>query len=109
MLKAGVSLKGIVPQMVIAHAIIQHAYGIYPCMITSGNDSKHGKNSKHPKGEALDFRTKDLPLAWKPILITMVKTRLGKEFDVVFESEGLENEHMHVEWDPKDLPIVKEI
>lgn len=69
-------------------------------VITSGNDSTHMKGSKHYSDEALDVRTKTLTAEQKHLLKDAVKARLGAGYDVVLESEGGSNEHLHVEYDP---------
>lgn len=101
-LKIGVRLKDLSPQMVMAALIIYSIYydrGI-ECVITSANDSKHSTNSLHYKGNALDIRTRN----WdgdKKWLREEIDDCLGQDFDVVLEGLGTENEHLHVEYDPK--------
>lgn len=103
-LKAGVRLADLCPQMVLAATVID---GIctrrwIECVITSANDSKHGDNSWHYKGRALDFRTHFEELnGQEQSFRDEVKVALGDEFDVVLEGVGTPNEHLHVEWDPK--------
>jgi len=104
-LKPGVCLDMLTPQMVIAATIIDQVYAYYAvdeCWITSANDSKHSKKSFHYFGKALDIRThniKDSKL--KTAIMEKIKLFLGEEFDVILESKGTSNEHIHVEWDPK--------
>lgn len=64
-------------------------------LITSGNDGEHMKNSKHYSNEALDFRSKHLTKAELIILIKIVRRRLGKNYQIVVESD-----HLHIEYDP---------
>lgn len=67
-----------------------------PCVVTSGRDGKHIKQSKHYTNEALDFRISDIqPQDLQPI-VKACQEILGKDFDVV-----LEHNHIHVEHDPK--------
>lgn len=104
MIKAGVRLKGLVPQMVLAYIIVKEVFQQYdcPCIITSGNDSRHSLTSLHFKGKALDFRTHFPRLNGKEAeLAAAVRTALGMEFDVVMEAVGTPNEHLHVEYDPR--------
>lgn len=99
-LKNGVHLT--MPQAVaVMIAVVQQVYKDQPCMITSATDGVHGSDSLHFRGLALDFRTKHLPEAEKYGLVGEVKRRLGREFDVVLEDWGGENEHLHVEFDPE--------
>lgn len=90
-------------QAILAAAIINAANQLglpQDITITSGNDSTHMKGSRHYTDEALDVRTKNLSSAIKHSLLDTVKKRLGKDYDVILESEGKTNEHMHVEYDP---------
>jgi hypothetical protein len=101
-LKPGVKLTDLVPQMVLAARIIEGVYDNYrcECVITSGNDSKHGANSLHYKGRALDFRTKNYA-GDKRALRDEIKEALGDDFDVILEDLGGVNEHIHTEYEPK--------
>lgn len=105
LLKAGVRLTNLQPQMVLAAVII---HGIYArsgveCVITSANDSKHSDKSLHYKGCALDFRTKNYQYN-KEALCQEIKAALGPDFDVVLEDKDGPNQHLHVEWDQKHKP-----
>ena len=100
MIKSGVDLRGLAPQLAIAYTIALHVYhdkvGL-PCVITSGSDGKHGPNSLHYKGKALDLRTNNLrPEQVHPVFMAL-KAALGEQFDTV-----LEGDHIHVEFDPKE-------
>ena len=101
-LKVGTSLKKLQPQMVLAAFIVESIYARNgaKCTITSGNDSVHSKASLHYRGNALDFRTKDY-VSSKTMLLGEIKRALGAEFDVILESLNEDQEHLHVEWDPK--------
>jgi hypothetical protein len=100
MIKAGVDLRGIAPQLAIAYTIASNIYQRHcnvPCIITSASDGKHGVNSLHYKGKALDLRTYNLPTASVNLVVHSLKDALGEQFDVVLESD-----HIHVEFDPKE-------
>lgn len=102
-IKEGVSLAGLSPQMVLAAHVVALVYqdkGVAECWITSGCDGVHMHNSLHYLGKALDFRTKNLGASLKPTIARDVQLALGAGFDVILESSGLPNEHLHVEWDP---------
>lgn len=112
MLKQGVDLRGLHPCWGVAYPIIQQIFADngYPCVVTSANDSRHGAASLHYKGCALDLRTKHIDVRYtKDRIIQQVKERLGAQFDVVFESDGKPNEHLHVEFDPKEPPRSEEV
>ena len=102
MLKIGVDLRGLQPQMVLAYVIActiwQERAGV-PCVITSASDSVHGPNSLHYKGMALDLRTNSLRSEQVGPIHTALVAALGPQFDVV-----LEPDHIHCEYDPKELP-----
>ena len=100
MIKSGVDLRGLTPQMAIAYTIACQCYGQYDCVITSASDGKHGPNSLHYKGQALDLRTRHLNGQGLQAVYLKLKESLGEQFDVVLESD-----HIHVEWDPKDKSI----
>lgn len=97
-LKTGASLKLVQWQMFEAAIKVEDIYNGLgaTCIITSGSDGKHGVNSLHYKGLALDFRTRDLSPLEQQELKQMCLQDLGKDYDVV-----LEEDHLHVEFDPK--------
>lgn len=103
MIKHTVSLRDLTPQMALAYTIVAHEFHIraLACVITSGNDSKHGITSLHYNGRALDFRTKHVSREVLITLVSDIRVALGPEFDVVLEGLGTDNEHLHVEYDPK--------
>ena len=92
-----------VPKVVIIASAVVNAANtlVLPDMLcTSGNDSMHKIGSKHYSDEALDFRTKHLsPPSVKRKLVAEIKRRLGADYDVILESEGQANEHLHIEHD----------
>lgn len=99
--KAGVNVPAV---CIIAAATINAAnvLGIDKIItVTSGNDSKHKKGSKHYSDEALDIRTKNLTREEKHALKIGIAARLGLDYDVILESEGKMNEHLHIERDPR--------
>lgn len=100
--KVGVKLTDLKPQIVLAIMCIESFYSEInvPCVITSCNDGVHSNVSLHFSGNAVDIRTKNYPDN-KHVLRDNIKIALGDNFDVVFEAEGTDNEHLHVEYDPK--------
>lgn len=114
-IKDGVKLKFVVPQMAIALSVVDGILNQFTpnTIITSANDLTHMKGSLHYAGQAFDFRTHDIVLLSKyrdrtemlEDLKRTVKENLGGEFDVLIEDASGPNEHMHVEWDPKDIKV----
>lgn len=67
-------------------------------LITSANDyGGHAKNSAHYRGEAVDFRIKDVDLVTKRQIVDAVKEILGGGYFVLHEDAGFANEHLHVQ------------
>lgn len=86
--------------MAIAYTIACKCYGQYDCVITSANDSKHGPNSLHYKGQALDLRTRHLNGQGLQSVYHKLKESLGEQFDVVLEAD-----HIHIEFDVKEKQV----
>ena len=106
-LKASVNLDGVEAStrhaMGVAEAVCLIYAGRY-VVVTSAHDS-HELNplSLHNPGRACDMRTRDLPPLVKPQIVHKLKDILEPlGYDAVFENEGQPNEHLHVEYDPKD-------
>ena len=101
MIKAGVDLRGLTPQMAIAYSIAQQIYHDIAgqhCVITSASDGKHMPDSLHYKGKALDLRTNNLrPEQVHPVFVALKDALHPGQFDVV-----LEGDHIHVEFDFKE-------
>lgn len=102
-LKSGVKLDKLTPQMALGANIVAQVFASlgYRCVITSGSDGEHMRESKHGTGEALDFRTKHVASDDKQRLLVQVRARLGREYDVLLEHLEGDSEHLHVEYDPK--------
>jgi len=99
MIKSGVDLRGLSPQMAIAYTIAALIYAGHGkrCRITSGVEGKHGPNSLHYKGHALDLGTRDYQEQLQVMIRDELREALGGQFDVVLEAT-----HLHLEFDPKD-------
>jgi hypothetical protein len=103
-LKHNVKLNSLTTQAALGMCIVSAVYHrLDPsssCTFTSVNDSKHSDKSLHYHGNAFDVRTKDFT-ANKQYLVAEVKAALGPDYDVVLEALGTDNEHLHVEYQPK--------
>jgi len=104
-LKVDVKLTDLCSQIVLALIVVDSVlsyFGITRCVVTSVNDGKHSDASWHYKGRAIDIRTKYPQLDGREIeLRDKVRECLGSNFDVVIEDVSKENEHLHIEYDPK--------
>ena len=110
-LKPGVRLHGLVPQMVLAIEMVRERWeemGQSTLTITVGMEGQHTDApypSGHYRGDALDFRTKNImfvPTRQTGLdsLAAIMRQRLGPDFFVKVENVGEDNEHLHVEWRP---------
>jgi len=98
MIKKGVKIDKLQPQMTLGYVIIQRVFNRHgwECVITSGNDGKHSEDSLHYVGLALDIRTKNIPQCYHDALTNEIREALGENYDIVYE-----NDHWHTEYDPK--------
>ena len=101
--KVGVGIKELKPQIILAAILAERVYskfGVSAMIVTSCNDGQHMTNSKHYTGNAVDLRTKTVGLARQ--LVEAIKVQLKPlGYDVIFEDEHGDNEHLHIEYDPK--------
>lgn len=94
-IKAGVTLRGIQPEMVVALMIMEPVFlreGV-ELIITSCGDSQHSKNSRHYSGFGLDIRTRNLHKDDIPNVAAKLQTALGPEFKIIFEVN-----HFHLQY-----------
>ena len=102
-LKAGVTVGGLSPEILlaimVAHAVYQEfGQGL---TVTSVRDGVHKTGSKHYQGDGADLRTRVFDSeATKRAVRDVLASRLGHDYDVV-----LEPTHIHVEYDPKTEQI----
>lgn len=103
-LKPGVRFGSHVMALCFAAQVAESVYQKYghEFIITSVNDGRHMDDSKHFTDEALDSRTKHIQDEYsKKLIASEIKESLGEDFDVILESLGGDNEHLHIEYDPK--------
>lgn len=96
-LKSGVKLTGMTPQIVLAMMIADDLYKRYgqELVVTSVTDSTHGADSKHYEGNGFDCRTSYFTLSSQKTIVEKLKERLDESYDIV-----LEKDHIHIEYDP---------
>ena len=63
--------------------------------ITSLNDGKHSKTSRHYAGDAWDVRTWDIK-GKEEIVCHKLREALGKHYNVLFETD-----HIHISYKPQ--------
>jgi len=95
------SPKGIQPEILFAVMVAQSVWVALfpnvPLVITSITDGKHGDDSLHYEGQAIDLRTRNLPNENSAkIAGHQLKECLGKDYDIVIHST-----HIHIEYDKK--------
>ncbi len=75
--------------------------GVPELTITSVNDGTHKVGSFHYTGLAVDIRSKVID----PAVVERVRKHFldlyDFDFDLIWESRGLVNEHLHLEYDPR--------
>lgn len=106
-IKKGVIVYGIRPEMVLVDTIVQSIFEHFEedCRRTSIVGKQHKIGSLHPPGFAEDYGTKQISTRkTKYAMLNMLKEKLP-QCDILFEHEGEEQEHFHVEYDDKNDPI----
>jgi RHS repeat-associated protein len=66
-------------------------------VVTYTTNGTHSKNSLHYSGNAIDLRTRNLTSDERKKVVASLKEELGSDYDVIDEED-----HIHVEYDPKD-------
>lgn len=92
------------PEITRHYPTIQEVFAKHeaPLEITSANDSEHGKNSLHYEDLAIDLKGNHVPPETMQKIRDELSTRLGKDYDVLFERQVNKREyHLHIEYDPK--------
>lgn len=70
-------------------------------VVTSWADGQHKADSLHYIGRAIDLRIKHVAEEDRDRVYGYLADQLGPSFDVLWESRGSQNEHLHIEYDPK--------
>lgn len=112
--KTNVRIKELTPALAwifyVLDGYVRHASGLPDTItITAVHDGVHSANSKHYIGQAIDIRSKNFKsradkLAFRAGLEsalnshpTAVAQGMGNRFRVLYESDGTDNEHFHVQ------------
>lgn len=106
LIKDGVSLVGLNevmrPVLIIVEEVLRDRG--YRTIITSGSEGEHSAASLHYYGKALDFRTRHIKEGHLPNIIALISDFLGICYDVV-----LEEDHLHIEYDPSTINLYKKM
>ena len=97
--KEGTTLRGLQPAMQLANCAAELVWNRHgkECVITAGVEFGHSRGSKHPDGDACDYRTRYFrDQAEKERVRNELAQALGTDYDVVLESD-----HIHCEYDPR--------
>ncbi len=106
-IKPGANTSNINPMITYAYPIIDKAVQDnskhLEAVITSGNDSKHKKNSKHYSNDAIDIRGNNVSDQKMNDIAKDIQKKLGPDYDVIpeFYPKDPANDHIHIEFDPK--------
>ena len=99
MIKPGVDVRGIQPEILLARIIAGEIFARYgvEAIITSVREGTHKKGSKHYTGQGIDFRTRHMDVRLRPVIAEAIKKALGRRYFVL-----LEKDHIHVQFGRKE-------
>ncbi len=101
-IKPGVNISGLRPEILLAWDIVDQIYELHDikyCWMTSGLDSNHSWGSLHFSGLAIDIRIHNIPSNIdRKAIVSIIKDYIGNQYDVILESD-----HIHIEFQPKEL------
>lgn len=102
--KAGVRFHPLLA-MSLALSVVRDVFAEHglDAWITSANDSEHMPGSLHYLDRAVDLRLHHVPAHLRAAVVQQLRDRLRPDFDVLWEGQGTPNEHVHVEYDPKEV------
>ena len=96
-LKKGITLNGIRPEIVLAMFIVSEIYETYgkELVITSVTDGRHKKYSYHYLGCSFDTRTRYFETETKLKVAREIQSKLGDNYYV-----NVESDHFHINFRP---------
>lgn len=99
LLKLGVSIRNLEHHCRRALNVVDQVWkklGYSESVITSTFEGNHSPGSFHYQDRAFDLRLPSKSIAINVKIAQALKDKLGKDFDIIVESN-----HIHVEYDPK--------
>jgi hypothetical protein len=114
-LKKGIAIDNLCVQLLLSIIVINDLFKELKkdCVITACTNGTHSYSSLHWCGRAVDIRSKVFGESdEKKKIVIIVREKLGslKDYDFILENLNLENEHFHLEWQPKaKLPLAKPV
>jgi hypothetical protein len=103
--KPGARVEGLRPEMTRIYGDVSDAWaaaGAPAPVITSGNDSRHMRGSRHYEDLAFDLRGNNIDAATAARIRDDLGRRIGGDYQVFYETfpRNPSNNHIHVEYDP---------
>jgi hypothetical protein len=106
--KPGASVEKMTDALKEACAIIERCYESVECLLvlTSGDEINVRHSGRpvagdtvnpHYLGKAADFRIWNVKPERRQELVDKIESELGEEFVVLWENQGHDNEHLHVQ------------
>ena len=103
-IKPGVRIHGMCPEIWagiwIVERVVDKLFG-RAIRLTAGIDGKHSNASLHNIGHAADIGAKEFKPEEKQEILNQSLLALGMDFDFILEAAGTDNEHFHLEFQPK--------
>ncbi len=105
-IKPGARVESLRPEMTRIYGDVSDAWaaaGAPAPVITSGNDSRHMRGSRHYDDLAFDLRGNNIDAETARRLRDDLGRRIGDDYQVFYETfpRNPSNNHIHVEYDPR--------
>ena len=89
----------LLPGLVQLAMFVEDELGVDELWITSVNDGQHKSGSLHYTGRAVDIRCKYFSGDQVERVVTRFKALYDRDYDLLWEGRGTDNEHLHLEFD----------
>lgn len=106
-IKPNAVIEGLKPEILLGLMVVERIFGShgFNTVVTELMGGKHSEGSLHYKGLAVDIRSKHI--AQEHLKLTLLEDAaraLGPAYDLILEAPGTDNEHYHLEFQPKGWP-----